>query len=43
VRELLSTRAVRMGHVQTDENLADPLTKGIAKKEVHNTSKKMGL
>jgi hypothetical protein len=32
-----------MGHVHTAENLADPLTKGIVKKIVLNTSKKMGL
>ena len=43
VRELLSTGAVRVDHVRTDENLADPLTKGLAREKVHNTSIKMGL
>lgn len=37
------TEAVREDHVRTGENLADPLTKGLAKEKVHNTSKKMGL
>ena len=43
MRLLVSKGVVRMGHVHTAENLADPLTKGIAKKEVFNTSKKMRL
>jgi len=30
-------------HVHTDEILADPLTKGLAREKVHNTSMKMGL
>jgi hypothetical protein len=40
---LVAKGVVRMGHVHTDESLADPLTKGITKEEVLNTSKKMGL
>ena len=43
MKELLSKEAVRMGHVHTDENLADPLTKGLAREKVQNTSIKMGL
>ena len=43
VRELLSIGAVRVDHVRTDDNLADPLMKGLAKEKVHNTSKRMGL
>ena len=43
VRELLSTGAVRVDHVRTDDNLADPLTKGLAREKVHYTSKRMGL
>ena len=43
VREFLSTGAVRVDHVRTDDNLADPLTKGLAREKVHNTSKRMGL
>jgi hypothetical protein len=34
---------VRVDHVRTDENLADPLTKGLAREKVYNTSVKMGL
>jgi hypothetical protein len=40
MRLLVSKGVVRMGHVHTDESLADPLTKGIAKEEVHNTSRR---
>jgi len=43
VRDLLSTKAVRVGHEHTDENLADSLTKGLAREKVHNTLMKMGL
>ena len=43
VRELLSTGVVRVDHVRTDDNLADPLMKGLAREKVHNTSKRMGL
>ncbi|PNX55775.1 hypothetical protein L195_g049405, partial [Trifolium pratense] len=43
VRELISKGAVRVDHVRTDENLADPLTKGLAREKVYNTSVKMGL
>jgi hypothetical protein len=43
VRELITKGAVRVDHVRTDENLADPLTKGLAREKVQNTSVKMGL
>ena len=39
----ISKGVVRVDHVCTDVNLADPLTKGLAREKVHNTSKKMGL
>lgn len=32
-----------MDHIRTYENLANPLTKGLAREKVHNTSKKMKL
>lgn len=32
-----------MNHVCTDENLVDPLMKGLTRENFHNTSKKMGL
>ena len=43
VRELLSSGAVRVDHIRSDENLADPLTKGLAREKVLKTSKRMGL
>ncbi|KAK2455989.1 putative mitochondrial protein [Trifolium repens] len=43
VRELITKGAVRVDHVRIDENLADPLTKGLAREKVQNTSVKMGL
>ncbi|CAJ2651716.1 unnamed protein product [Trifolium pratense] len=43
VRELITTGAVRVDHVRTNDNLADPLTKGLARDKVQNTSVKMGL
>ncbi|XP_021741961.1 uncharacterized protein LOC110708182 [Chenopodium quinoa] len=43
VREYLSIGAVRVDHVRTENNLADPLTKGLAREKVHFSSKKMGL
>ncbi len=43
IRELLTNGAVRVDYVRTDENLADPLTKGLAREKVWNTSKGMGL
>lgn len=43
MRECVSKRAVRVDHVRTDENLANPLMRGLAREKVHNTSKKMRL
>src|SRR3954465_5613939 len=43
IRNCISKGAVRVDHVRTDENLADPLTKGLAREKVYNTSYKMGL
>ena len=43
VREFLSTGSVRVDHVRTDENLADPLTKGLPREKVLKTSKRRGL
>ena len=43
VRDCISKGAVRVDHVRTDENLADPLTKGLAREKVYNTLYKMGL
>ncbi|CAL8096009.1 unnamed protein product [Prunus armeniaca] len=43
IREFLSNGAVRVDYVQSDENLADPLTKGLAREKVWKTSTGMGL
>lgn len=43
VREFLSTRAVRVDHVRFDDNLADPMTKELAREEVFITSKRIRL
>jgi len=34
---------VKVYHACTDEELVDPLTKGITRKKVQNTSNRMGL
>ena len=43
VREYLTNGAIRVDHVRTDDNLAYPLTKGLAREKVFKTSKGMGL
>jgi hypothetical protein len=43
VRDQITKGAVRVDHVRTEENLEDPLTKGLAREKVYNTSVKMGL
>ena len=41
IREFLTICAVIVDHVQTDDNLVDPLTKGLAKEKVFRTSERM--
>ncbi|KAM1925822.1 hypothetical protein ACFX13_033067 [Malus domestica] len=43
VRDYLSKGAVRVDHIRSEENLADPLMKGLAREKVWKTSKGMGL
>lgn len=43
ITDCISRGAIRVDHVRTDENLADPLTKGLSREKVYNTSNKMGL
>lgn len=43
IRDFLSIGAVRVDHVRSEENLADPLTKGLAREKIWKTSKGMGL
>ena len=43
IRECISNEAVRVDFVRTNENLADPLTKGLNREKVQETSSRMGL
>ncbi|CAL1352493.1 unnamed protein product [Linum trigynum] len=43
VRELLTIGAVRVDHIRSEQNLADPLTKGLPREKVQNTAKGMRL
>ncbi|CAL2277128.1 unnamed protein product [Prunus armeniaca] len=43
IREFLSNGAVRVDYVRSDDNLADPLTIGLAREKIWKTSKGMGL
>jgi len=43
IRECISKGAVRVDFVRTNENLADPLTKGLNREKVRETSSRMGL
>ncbi|CAL2268745.1 unnamed protein product [Prunus armeniaca] len=43
IREFLSNGAVIVYFVRSDENLVDPLTKGLVREKVWKTSKGMGL
>ncbi|KAF1876485.1 hypothetical protein Lal_00021199 [Lupinus albus] len=43
IKEFFSTGAVRVNHLRTENNLTNPLTKGLAREKTHNTSKLMGL
>ncbi|TYK05693.1 retrotransposon protein, putative, Ty1-copia subclass [Cucumis melo var. makuwa] len=43
IREFLTTDAVTVDHVLTDDHLVDPLTKGLAREKVFRTKKRMRL
>ncbi|CAN0838583.1 Retrovirus-related Pol polyprotein from transposon TNT 1-94 [Linum grandiflorum] len=43
VRTLLETGVISLNYIKSERNLADPLTKGLCKKMVHESSKGMGL
>ncbi|KAL0554135.1 hypothetical protein IC582_008049 [Cucumis melo] len=43
IRELLTTSAMIVNYVRSDDNLANPLTKGLAREKVFKTSERMGL
>ncbi|TYK06418.1 Retrovirus-related Pol polyprotein from transposon TNT 1-94 [Cucumis melo var. makuwa] len=43
IRELLTTGTVIVNYIKSDDNLADPLTKGLAREKVFKTSERMGF
>jgi hypothetical protein len=43
VRQLIENGVLTMEYVKSERNLADPLTKGLNRKMVHDTSRGMGL
>jgi hypothetical protein len=43
IRESISNGAVRVNFVHTNENLADPLTKGLNREKFQDTSSRLGL
>ena len=43
IRQLLTNGIISIDYVKSKENLADPLTKGVTRKQVAYTTKGMGL
>jgi len=43
VRQLLSNGIISIDYVKSKDNIADPLTKGLAREQVYNLSRGMGL
>ena len=43
VRQLLSSGMISIDHVKSKDNIADPLTKGLAREQVYKLSRGMGL
>ena len=43
VRELITTGVISLDFVKSEKNIADPLTKGLSKRVVHETALEMGL
>ena len=43
VRDYIKIGAVRVDHVHNNDNLTNPLTKGLAREKVHNSSRIMGI
>uniref|UniRef100_A0A2N9HRF5 Uncharacterized protein n=1 Tax=Fagus sylvatica TaxID=28930 RepID=A0A2N9HRF5_FAGSY len=43
VRQLINNGVIALEFVRSEKNLADPLTKGLSRKLVHDTSRGMGL
>ena len=43
VRQLLSSGIISIDYVKSKDNIADPLTKGLAREQVYKLSRGMGL
>ena len=43
IRQLLSTEIITIDYVKSNDNIADPLTKGLNKELVDNSSRGMGV
>ena len=43
IRESVSNGVVKVNFVRTNENLTDPLTKGLNREKVQDTSSRLGL
>ncbi|PHU04470.1 hypothetical protein BC332_25292 [Capsicum chinense] len=43
VRELLSSGIITVDYVKSNDNMSDPLTKGLSREGVERTSKEMSL
>ena len=43
VRDLIRNNVISLEYVKSERNIADPLTKGLCKKMVHESAQGMGL
>ena len=43
LKEFIASGVISLDYVKSEKNLADPLTKGLCKKMVHETAAGMGL
>ena len=43
VKHLLSSGIISIDYIKSKDNIADPLTKGLTREQVHNSSRGMGL
>lgn len=43
IKQLISNGIISINYVKSKENLADPLTKGLARDQVYHLSRGMGL
>ena len=43
VRQLLSSGVISIDYIKSNDNIADPLTKGLTREQVYSSSRGMGL